>query len=205
MSPVAKKGGAVKIGPVDINKKLGPLTYWQWGAVGLGAWFVYKHFIVPGTAQDAAAQDAGAPPGASYIPGFGGGGGGMTGGGGGGGGNPGKHHHKKHHHGGGGQGGGGKDHGNNGGHDNSGNQHHPGMGGGPNRKHRGAGGGINKGGPPGHKRGADGQLKHVHKSENRPPHAGQTKPNTGGSRSAHSSREFLGAGAAGGGGNFGSE
>jgi hypothetical protein len=74
------KGKKYGIGPIQ-------LTPFEWGAVGLGSYFIYKHFISPSSASTAAATDpnaATADTGSSYglngAP-VGGSSGGATGGG----------------------------------------------------------------------------------------------------------------------------
>lgn len=84
-----RKAPAKTTGGVDINKKVGPLPLWGWGAVGLGAWFFYTHYISP--SQTTPAPDLSGSPSFGGIGGSAGrsprggtrGGGGSGGGGGG--------------------------------------------------------------------------------------------------------------------------
>lgn len=188
MAAASKSSGLAGI-QAKLNHKIGPLPLWGYGAVAVGGWFVYKHFVVPGTASDAAqvAADMGAPAGAGGI--IGGGGGGSSGGGDPQGGHkPGPHHKPPPHHhpkpGGGPQHSGGNQHngkggGGQGGGKSHGDTHHPGL-----------------TGPPTHKQGTDGKVKHLH-GNGRPPH-----PGTSASRAGHSTRERIDQGSAGGGSYF---
>lgn len=58
-------------GGIDINRKVGPLPLWGWGAVGVGGWYVYRNFVAPSSAQNAASDGGG------YAD-YGGGGGGGS-------------------------------------------------------------------------------------------------------------------------------
>jgi hypothetical protein len=75
-------------GKMDLNRKVGPLPLWGWGAIAVGAFWAYRNIYSKGSgATTSADQGSGASlapvdPYASY-----GGGGGYTGGGGGGGSN----------------------------------------------------------------------------------------------------------------------